>query len=195
MRLVAYTRVSTTDQAENGYGLGAQQDAIKAYCDRLGHELVAVFEEQASGSSSVRPILDQAIARLEDADGLIVMRLDRFVRSVIQFVTRVEQFDQANKTLISVMDNLDMSSPAGRMMSHVLAAVGQYERDLIGQRTQEGLAHRKSQGFTLGRPVTRIPDEVMQSIKEYRSDGLSLRWIAEKHNVTVHTVRRVCGVL
>jgi len=139
----------------------------------------------------VRPILDKAINALEHADGLIVIRLDRFVRSVLQFCQWVDTLELKQKILISVSDNLDMSSPAGKMMAHVLAAVGQYERDMIAQRTREGLAQRKRDGLPLGRPPRDLDEAIVESIQRKHSLGMSLRDNASTHSVTLHTVRRV----
>lgn len=191
MKLIAYCRVSTAEQAKTGYSLDAQEHMIRDYAQRSGHTIVRVFKEQVSGAASVRPILEEAVNALDEADGLIVIRLDRFVRSVLQFCLWVEKLEAIGKTLVSVGDGLDMSSPAGRMMAHVLAAVGQYERDMISHRTREGLAERKRGGQPLGRPPRNIEPAIAESIQRQHAFGSSLRDNANIHNVTVHTVRRI----
>jgi DNA invertase Pin-like site-specific DNA recombinase len=184
MQVVGYVRVSTSEQGESGAGLEAQRAAITAACEQRGWQLVAIEEDVASGKSrNRRPGLDAAIRVCErgSAEGLIVAKLDRLSRSVVDFASMLERARRRKWALAALDLGVDTSTPSGEMMANVLISFAQYERRLIGQRTKDALAVKRSQGVKLGRSST-LPTGVRQRIVRDRAKGLSYRAIADRLN-------------
>ena len=184
MRVLGYVRVSTGSRRANGAGLQAQREAISRECEKRGWELVEIIEDAGvSGKTLKRPGIADALVRLEagEADALMAAKLDRLSRSMLDF-TALMALAQKQRWAIVVLDlNVDTTTPAGEAMAHMLATFAQFERRLIGQRTREALAVRRSQGVRLGRPRT-LPDDLVQRISAARASGLSLGKIAATLN-------------
>jgi DNA invertase Pin-like site-specific DNA recombinase len=183
-RVVAVTRVSTAEQADSGLGLAAQRAAIDAAAVARSWEVVAYFEDAGvSGSTLDRPGLTQAITTIErgDAEALVVAKLDRLSRSMLDFATLVERARRRGWAIVALDLGVDTSTPAGEMLANVLASFANYERRIIGQRTRDALAVKRAQGVRLGRPRT-LPDETVARIVELRTSGLSLERVADALN-------------
>lgn len=180
LRLVAYLRVSTAEQAESGAGLEAQRSAIASGCEQRGYELVETFTDAGWSAKDLnRPGISAALAMLDagEADGLIVSKLDRLSRSLLDFSSLMERSRKKGWTLVALDLGVDTSTPAGEMMANVLATFSQFERRLIGQRTKDALAVKRAEGTQLGRPRV-LPDKVVDRIVSERRAGASLDAIA-----------------
>lgn len=192
MRIVAYCRTSTDQQTVS---LDAQRSSIEAWALAGNHEIVSWCVEQASAKDTNRPELQHAMNLLAEgfADGLVVTKVDRLSRSVIDFATLMDDFTKAGKALVCIADSIDMTTPAGRFVAGILAGLAQLERELIGQRTSEALQELKRQGRVLGRPVTeQVPTDVAASIRcAYAAGGVSQRALAQQYCVKPGTVRRL----
>src|SRR3954463_2770787 len=156
MRVVAYTRVSTREQAEDGHGLDAQRAQLTAQATARGWEIVAFCEDKGLSGASMegRNELARAILMVEtgEADALMATKIDRVSRSVRDFADLVDRA-QAGKWNLVVLDlGLDLSTPMGEFAAHILCAAAQLERRMIGQRTKDGLAAAKAKGVRVGRP-------------------------------------------
>lgn len=184
-RVIGYVRVSTEEQADSGLGLDAQRDAIAAACASRGWELARVAaDEGLSGKSlETRPGIRAAIADVEagQADGVVVAKLDRLSRSLLDFASLMERARDRGWSVVALDLGVDTSTPAGEMMANVMATFAQYERRLIGQRTRDALAQKKAHGFKLGRPRA-IPDDVLGRIADERTGGATLQRIADGLN-------------
>jgi DNA invertase Pin-like site-specific DNA recombinase len=184
MRVQGYARVSTAEQGESGAGLEAQRQAIVATCDARGWQLVEVNHDVASGKSRRRRLgLDAAITACErgDADAIVVAKLDRLSRSALDFASLLERAQRKGWDVVALDLGVDTSTPQGEMFAHMLIAFAQYERRLIGQRTKDALAVKRSQGVKLGRSST-LPAAVRRRIARDRAKGLSYRAIADRLN-------------
>lgn len=139
-----------------------------------------IADEGKSGKSLNRPRLQAALARLDrhEADYLLAVRLDRVSRSVADFAGLLDRARRKGWGLTLLSPNIDTSDAAGRFTANVLASAAQYERELIGARTREGMAQRKAEGVTLGRPHT-MSAETVARVRADREAGLSLRKIAD----------------
>lgn len=183
MRAVGYARVSTDSQGANGLGMQAQRECIVRECARRGWQLVTTCSDVASGASrGGRDGLDTALATLEagEADVLVVCKLDRLARSLVDFATLLERFRAAGWQLVVLDLGVDMTTPAGEMVASVMAALAQWERRMIAQRTKDALAERKRQGLPVGAPKSaamRDP-KTLALVKELRARRMSLRAIA-----------------
>jgi len=180
-----YTRVSTDEQADSGAGLEAQRAAIETEARNRGWELAGAYEDAGASGKSVsgRPGLQAALVAVEsgDADGIVVAKLDRLSRSLLDFAALMERSRRKGWALIALDLGIDTSTPAGEMMAHVLATFAQFERRLIGQRTKDALAVKRAEGVVLGRPVSVAPGTV-DRILELRGQGLTFAAIAKVLN-------------
>lgn len=183
VRAVGYVRVSTSDQVESGAGLAAQRAAIEAEVDRRGWELVEVFEDAGVSGRSLRgrPALAAALARVEgdEADALVVSKLDRLSRSLLDFAGLMTRAKDGGWNLVALDLGIDLSTPAGEFMASVMASAAQWERRLIGQRTRDALAAKQAAGVRLGRPQS-LPTDVVGRIRDARAGGASLAAIATR---------------
>jgi site-specific DNA recombinase len=155
-KTVAYVRVSTEKQADHGVSLEAQQAKIAAYAQLYELDLVeTVVDAAASAKSLERPGLKRALAMLDAgaATALLVVKLDRLTRSVADLSRLIERYFAAGKAaLLSVSEQIDTRSAAGRLVLNVLASVSQWEREAIGERTSMAMRHMAAQGQYTGGP-------------------------------------------
>lgn len=180
IRALAYIRVSTEAQALEGASLDAQRVALEAEATRRGWELEVVVDHGLSAKTLDRPGLQAALQRLDagDADALLALRLDRVSRSVADFAGLLARAKKRGWRLVMLSPDLDTEDPAGKFTAHVLAAAAEYERDLIGVRTREGMAQRRSEGVHMGRPPT-LSETVLKRIVSERAAGTTIRAIAQ----------------
>lgn len=185
MRCIGYTRVSTQEQADSRAGLEAQQHTIRQGCEVRGVELVAEIEDAGfSAASMERPGIQNAMALLAAgrADALMVAKLDRLSRSMVDFAMLMERARREGWNLIALDLGVDSSTPSGEMLANVLLSFAQFERRLIGQRTREALQQKKAQGIRLGRR-RQIPQDVVQTIVALRGQGRTFAGIASELDV------------
>ena len=182
MRVLGYVRVSTSEQASSRAGLDAQRAAILAECERRGWTLVEMLEDAGYSAKDLRrPGIQAALdtLRLGRADALVVSKLDRLSRSMLDFAGLMAAAQRHSWGLVALDVNVDTTTPAGEMVANVMATFAQFERRLIGQRTREALAAKRAQGVRLGRPRLIAPD-VERRIGELRAAGLTLEAVAER---------------
>lgn len=190
-RAIAYIRVSTDKQADAGVSLEAQRAKVEAYASLYDLELVeVVVDAGVSAKCLSRPGLDRALASLKSgqAEALLVVKLDRLTRSVRDLGELVERYFASGKAaLLSVSEQIDTRSAAGRLVLNVLASVSQWEREAIGERTAAVMQFKASQGeytggaapygFTVeaGRLVEAEGEQaVIVAARELKASGLSL---------------------
>jgi DNA invertase Pin-like site-specific DNA recombinase len=184
MRAVGYARVSTAEQADSGASMVAQREAIEREVKRRHWDLVELFTDTASGKSlNGRHGLKKALTVLDGgkADVLVVAKLDRLSRSIKDFAGLMEQAARRNWALVALDLGVDTTSPSGKLVANVMASVAQWEREVIGQRTKDALAVKRSEGVRLGRPPV-LSASVRGRIKKMRSQGRSLQAIADALN-------------
>ena len=179
MKIIGYVRVSTEEQATCGHSLGAQEAKLRQYCDLYGHDLVEVVVDAGQSAKSLnRPGLQQALASLKagEADGLLVVKLDRLTRSVKDLGELLEGTFR-KVALIAVAEQFDTTSAAGRLVLNLLMSVSQWEREAIGERTSAALQHLKAKGVKLGAPALADKATIARACA-LNSAGVSLREIA-----------------
>ncbi len=147
-RAIAYVRVSTDKQAEHGLSLEAQRARAQAYAALYDLELIGTeIDAGASAKTLNRPGLQRALGQLQRgaAQALLVVKLDRLTRSVKDLGTLVEQyFLDGRWSLLSVSEQIDTRTAAGRMVLNILASVSQWERETIAERTREAMAYKQT---------------------------------------------------
>lgn len=162
-----YARVSTAGQDES-----LQLDALEqAGCDR-------VFTDHASGATSRRPALDELLGMVRRGDVLVIWRLDRLGRSLRHLLEVVGDLEQRDVALKSLSESIDTSTPAGRLVLHTFGALAEFERDLIRERTEAGLAAARARGRVGGRPSVMTPPKREQATRML-SDGLRISTVAQ----------------
>lgn len=179
--VLGYVRVSTEEQANSGAGLAAQRAAILGEAERRGWRLVEVIEDAGfTGANLNRPGIATALEALKArrADALVVAKLDRLSRSMLDFAGLMQRSTKEGWALIALDLGVDTSTPAGEAMANVLATFSQFERRLIGQRTKEALAAKRRAGVRLGRP-RRLAEETVARIVSERGSGATLAAIAD----------------
>lgn len=194
-RTVAYLRVSTDKQADKGLSLDSQREKVKAYAELYDLELVEIVTDAGMSAKTLdRPGLNHALEMLKSgqADALLVVKLDRLTRSVRDLGHLVEQYFQSGTyALLSVSEQIDTRSAAGRLILNVLASVSQWEREAIGERTAAAMQYKAAQGEYTGggtpfgyrkRDGRLISNPSEQSAAataaDMRQEGLSFRAIA-----------------
>ena len=181
-----YYRVSTMDQDPE-----LQIQEIRRYIEsQPNFKLVKEYTDHGvSGSKEKRPALDQL--NMDAKSGLfqilIIWKLDRLARSLTHLVRLVNTLKEWNVGLVSLKDNLDLNSAQGKFTFHLLAAMAEFERDIIRERTVAGLAVARSRGKILGKPSTVDKDKVAQ----LRNRGFSIREIADFLSVSKSAVQRI----
>ena len=154
MKVVGYTRVSLDEQGERGVGLAAQRSAIAAEVAARGWELVEILEDAGySGRDCNRPALTAAMKMLQrrDADALVVAKLDRLSRSILDFTSIMATARKQSWGIVALDCAVDTTTPAGEVLAHVMASFAQYERRLIAQRTSDALGELRARGRAYSR--------------------------------------------
>ncbi len=207
MRTVGYVRVSTDKQAERGISLEAQAEKIRAMALVQGAELSEIIVESGESAKSLnRPGMAKLLAMVDGGTvkAVIVAKLDRLTRSVKDLCELLERFERRGVALVSVAESLDTGSAAGRLVLNIMAAVSQWEREAIGERTRDALSHKRSHGERVGNIAfgSRLADDgqhlesdpaeqaALAEIRLLRNWGLPLRGIAAAFNHRSNQTRR-----
>ncbi|MGD0886158.1 MAG: recombinase family protein [Thermodesulfovibrionales bacterium] len=180
VRAALYARCSTHDK---GQDLNLQLVPLREYCQRRGFVISGEYlDNGVSGTKDRRPQLDRFMeaARKRQIDLILVWKLDRFGRSLRQLVVALEELSSLGIGFISYQDNLDLTTPQGRLMFHIIGAMAEFERELIRERVKAGLENARRKGKRLGRkPIPPIDkDKIIALLK--KDSSLSVRKIARK---------------
>jgi len=204
-RAVGYIRVSTSEQAQEGLSLAAQEERIRGYCTAKGWRLIRVYrDEGASGKTLDRPGIQSLIRDLK-ADGIdvvVVVKLDRLTRSVRDLGRLIEDlFD--GRSLASVEESLDSSTANGRMVINLLGTVAQWEREINSERTSAVLRFKRERGEWVGRVpygfrieggrLVEDPEAMatIRAIKRAYRRGRSVRELARKYGLGKTTIHKI----
>ncbi len=183
-KVIGYLRVSTDEQAVSGLGLDDQRAVISAEAARRGwDDIEFLADEGFSAKNLSRPAIATALDMLGkgQASVLVVSKLDRLSRSLLDFATLMDRAKREGWELVVLDLAIDTTTPSGSLMANVMAAFAEYERQLIGSRTSAALQQLKAQGKRLGRPRT-LPAEVTARVVSARDEGQTLAAIAEALN-------------
>ena len=193
---VGYVRVSTEEQATEGVSLDAQRSKIEGWCRLNDFELLDIQADEGLSAKRAdnRPGLQSALSRVcRDKAALVILKLDRMIRSTRDAIDIAERLRRAGADLVSLSERIDTTSPMGEFFYVLMAAMAQLERRQIGERTRIALAHIRSQGKRIGRFVEfgyrlgsngqLFPEpreqEAICLMREWRSDGRTFAKIAE----------------
>ena len=176
VKAALYARVST---ANHGQDVDMQLRELREYCERRGLEIAREYTDTASGAKDSRPELNRLMADAKQRrfDAVCVWKLDRFGRSLRHLVNALADLESLGVCFISIKDNLDLSTPSGRLMFQIIGAMAEFERALIQERVKAGLRNARAKGRKLGRPRLTVNAVKIESL---RSQGRSVREIAEE---------------
>lgn len=177
--IIGYARVSTEDQL-----LDAQIVALK----EAGAE--RIYADKISGAKRKRPELDKMLDQLRCGDVVLVSKYDRLARSLSDLLDIVAQVEAAEAGFRSLAEDIDTTTPAGRLVFHVFASIAQFERERIRERTVEGLQAARAKGRVGGRPPALSEDQKSEVLR-MKSEGRAMKDIAALFKVSLATVKRV----
>jgi len=201
-----YVRVSTQEQAQHGYSLKAQQEALENYSKALGYEIFKIYRDEGKSAKNMnRP---QMIQMLEDAEhkkfsAIFIYKLDRFSRSVVDAILTIDKLKKWGIDFVSMQDKIETASATGKLMFHMISAFAEFERNMIGDRTKFGMERKaKEGGFITKAPKgyklldkMLVPDETSEEIKklfqEFLNTNISLTQLAKKFNMTTTGIKKL----
>ena len=187
MKVAIYARVSTQDQ-----DCRSQLAELRQYCAVRSWTIDEEFIDQAvSGARTHRPALGLLMtgALKRRFDAILVVKLDRFGRSVHHLALMLKQLESAGVRFVAISQGIDTdrSNPAANFLLHILAAVAEFERELIRERVKSGMEFARQQGISVGRPVKVFRRDLA---REMRANGSSWKELAHEFGVSIRTVRR-----
>lgn len=176
--IFGYARVSTEQQ-----NLDRQLDALKKYgCDMI-------FNEKMTGTKKERPELSKMIDRMTEGDTVVIESLSRLGRSTKDLIELTELFQSKGVHLVSLKESIDTSTSTGKLLFTLMSAIAQFERDVIADRTREGLRSARARGRMGGRPKAN-PDAVKKAIKLYNTQQYSITEIEDLTGIKKSTLYR-----
>ena len=175
--LVGYARVSTQDQNHE-----LQLDALnKVGCEKI-------FEEKASGAARERPQLAATLEFMRPGDTLVVWKLDRLARSLKQLIETVEMLESKDIGFKSLTENIDTTTPGGKLTFHLFGALAEFERSIIKERTRAGLDAARARGRVGGRPPAMTEDDIVAAKALLADPSITVKQVAERMGVSVATI-------
>lgn len=178
--IIGYARISTADQKTH-----AQTDALES----AGAE--RVFTDIITGTTQSRPQLNRLLEQLRESDVVIVTKYDRLARSLKGLLEIVETIQAKGAGFRSLAEDIDTTSPAGRLVFHVFASIAQFERERISERTREGLAAARKRGGRGGGRPPALTDAQRTEVTKMKREGRTVADIAALFKVSKSTIERV----
>lgn len=185
MKVAIYARVSTKDQ-----NVQAQLDLCRKHCEVQGHQIFGEYVDIGeSGKKENRPAFDEMLKwmRRYRFQAICVYKIDRIGRSLTHLVNLFEEFKKKKVHFISVTQNIDSTTPEGRMFMNIMMVLAQYEREMTVDRVKSGLERARREGKVIGRPKSKINSYQVMRMK---NEGMSLRQIATELNSSLGSIQR-----
>jgi site-specific DNA recombinase len=196
-----YVRVSTEEQARLGVSLDAQEEALKGYCKTYGFEIFNIYRDEGKSAKDMahRPALRQLLtdAEAKKFNTVLVYKLDRFSRSLIDLKLTVEKLKKLKVDFVSMQEKIETNSAAGNLFFNILGSFAEFERQIIGERTKFGMAKKARDGTIVNRAPLgydivnkkliineKGADLVRQIFEDFASTNLSLNKFAAKYGIT-----------
>lgn len=186
MKIAVYARVSTSHHNQNPE---IQIEELRRFCALKGWQIsYELVDHGYSGSTNNRPALKELLqlVKNKEVDSIIVVKLDRLFRSLKHLVSTLEEFEKQGIKFVAIKDNVDYSTPTGRLFVQILGSLGEFERSLLRERTMMGLDHARKNGKKFGRP--KLHDHSL--IVQLHQSGLTYRAIQRQLGVPMGTIAR-----
>jgi DNA invertase Pin-like site-specific DNA recombinase len=176
MRVYGYARVSTAEQS-----LDLQVEAIQKLCKDRGYELITVYAEKQSGGDlakreQAQAMIDSLEVNALNIDAIVIYKLDRLGRSLNDLLNILKRLDHCGVQLISISEQLDTTTPGGKLYFHMAGAFAEFERAIINERIEAGRQRAIAMGKKIGRPRKPVP---IQEILKMRQRGITIKRIAK----------------
>lgn len=188
-RVALYARVSTTDKGQDP---NLQLTPLREYCHArewtVSGEYIDVGQ---SGAKDRRPELDRLLndTRKRKIDCIMVWKLDRWGRSLKHLINSLSELQGLGVSFVSYQENIDLTTPAGKMMFHIIGAMAEFERELIRERVKAGIQNAQKKGKRLGRKP--VPPIFTDKALEMKNQGMSIRTIAKKLDLGIGSVHKI----
>ncbi len=203
-----YIRVSTEEQAREGYSLAAQEETLKNYSSARGYDLYQVYRDEGKSAKDIknRPAMKQLLQDAENGkfSAIFIYKLDRFSRSLKDLILTMDKLKGWNVDFVSVQERVETDSASGKLMFHIISAFAEFERNLIGERTTFGMERKALEGGAVSKPALGYKmvnkeliidplktDAVRQIFSEFLHSDISLNRLAKTHNLTVNGLKKV----
>ena len=194
-----YVRVSTLEQATQGYSLNAQQEALENYAKALGYDIYRIYRDEGKSAKDLkRPEMTQMLKDAEDHkfQAIFIYKLDRFSRSLKDLILTIEKLKDLGIDFVSLQDKIETTSASGKLMFHIISAFAEFERNIIGDRTKFGMQRKAKEGGF----ITKAPkgykivdkmllpndnsEEIQKIFEEFLDSDISLTQLAKKYSMT-----------
>ena len=202
-----YVRVSTQDQAQHGFSLDAQQDALENYAKVLGYEIHKVYRDEGKSAKDMkRPEMTQMLADAEAGkfSAIFIYKLDRFSRSIKDLILTIDKLKELRIDFVSLQDKIETASASGKLMFHIISAFAEFERNIIGDRTKFGMERKAKEGGF----ITKAPrgykllnkelvlheeesKEIEMLFTEFIGSDISLTQLAKKYKMTPAGIKKL----
>jgi len=203
-----YVRVSTQEQAQQGFSLNAQQESLENYAKALGYDIFKVYRDEGKSAKDLkhRPEMMQM---LEDAEkkkfsAIFIYKLDRFSRSLKDLILTIDKLKDWNIDFVSLQDKIETASASGKLMFHIISAFAEFERNIIGDRTKFGMERKAKEGGF----ITKAPkgyklvdkqllvdeeqaEEVKKIFQEFLEKDISLTQLGKNHGMTTAGIKKL----
>jgi DNA invertase Pin-like site-specific DNA recombinase len=185
MKVATYSRVSTQHREQKPE---VQVGELRRYCKARGWKVLHEIEDRASGGGDDRPGLKRLLSLVcaREVDAVVVVKMDRLFRSLKHLVNTLAEFEALGVKFIATRDQVDLTTPAGRLFMQILGSLSEFERELIRERILMGLEHARREGRLLGRPRTND----YSAVKKLRAQGMSYKQIESKLSLSSGSVWR-----
>lgn len=202
-----YVRVSTQEQASQGYSLNAQQEALENYAKALGYEIHRIYRDEGKSAKDLnRPEMTQMLADAESKkfSAIFIYKLDRFSRSIKDLILTIDKLKDWGIDFVSLQDRIETTSASGKLMFHIISAFAEFERNIIGDRTKFGMQRKAKEGGF----ITKAPkgyslvnkklvineqeaEKVRAIFKEFLETETSLTKLATKYGLTTSGLKKL----
>jgi site-specific DNA recombinase len=202
-----YVRVSTQDQAQHGFSLDAQQDALQNYAKALGYEIYKIYRDEGKSAKDLkRPEMSNLLRDAEERkfQAIFIYKLDRFSRSLKDLILTIDKLKEWGIDFVSLQDKIETASASGKLMFHIISAFAEFERNIIGDRTKFGMERKAKEGgfitkapkgYKLLNKKLMIDEEESKKVKrifeEFLNSDISLTQLAKKNNMTTAGIKKL----
>jgi site-specific DNA recombinase len=203
-----YVRVSTQEQAQQGFSLNAQQEALENYAKALGYDIYKTYRDEGKSAKDIahRPQMVQMLKDAQDKkfSAIFIYKLDRFSRSIKDLILTIDKLKDWGIDFVSLQDRIETTSASGKLMFHIIGAFAEFERNIIGDRTKFGMQRKAKEGgfitkapkgYKLLNKKLVINDEEAGKVKEifntFLNEDISLTKLAKIHNLTTSGLKKL----
>ncbi|MBI2572582.1 recombinase family protein [Candidatus Woesearchaeota archaeon] len=203
-----YTRVSTEEQAKEGFSLAAQEDSLRNYASALGYDIHKIYKDEGKSAKDLkhRPAMQQMLFDAENHvfSAIFIYKLDRFSRSLKDLILTIDKLKVWGIDFVSLQDKVETASASGKLMFHIISAFAEFERNIIGERTTFGMERKFQEGGAITKPPLGyvmidkklvIDEQNAARVKSMYSLFLegnhSLTKLAKMHGVSVNGLKKI----